>query len=414
MWAKLLADTEHYLENALIPFWATRAPEPEFGGFNTNYDRNGEFTGVDDKTMLGQARVIFACAHAVRLGHRWDGWRESLVRGLAFLDRHLKDPVDGGYFWIVDKDGTLKDDRKVIYGHAFLIYAFAEFALLTGDKAAADRASELFDLLCSRAADLHNGGFFEHFTRDFRLDIMRPDGVAHKSLDVHMHLMEALTALYELTGRERHRNALVAITDLIFERMVDAETGTGISMFMPDWTPIPNVQLGTLWGKDRFDPAGKPIEITSYGHNIELAWLYLHSLDVLGIPREEGMARAMPIFEHTMDRGVDRVKGGLFVEGWRHGEVTERSKEFWQQAEALVGFLDAFALTGDQAYADAFRCVYDFVFGKMVSPEQGEWYALLDEDGTVLWDYMGYNWKTCYHTVRAMCEVVKRLRPLAR
>ncbi len=404
--------TERYLIEKLIPFWADRIVEPACGGFQTNYDRHGRRTTVSEKTFLCQGRCIFTLSHAVRLGFDWPGSREMIEQGVRFLERCFRDRQHDGYVWIVSETGEVLDDRKVVYGHSFAIYGLAEYALLTGDESAARAACTVFDLLCARAADLRWGGFFEHFDREFRLESVRPDGQPHKSLDVHMHLMEAFTVLYQLTGTERHLKALEQVTELIFGRMVDPESGVGIAMFAPDWTPLPNVELGTLWGSDRFDDAGKPPEITSYGHNIELAWLYLHSLRATGRGTADAMPRVNPIFEHTAARGVDWDCGGLFVEGRRDGAATETTKEFWQQAEALVGFLDAYELTGEQRYWDAFRNVHDFVFSHVINWEQGEWFPLLARDGTVLWDYMGHNWKICYHTIRSMCEVVCRLRGL--
>ena len=408
-----LERTEKYLTEKLIPFWAKRIVEKAYGGFQTNYDRNGQRTGVTEKTFLCQGRCIFTLSHAIRLGFDWPGSREMIAQGIDFVARHFRDSEHDGYLWIVEEDGAIVDDRKVMYGLSFIIYGLAEYALLTGDAKAAAEARRVFDLILARTADIRYGGFFEHFDRSFQLESVRPDGMPHKSLDVHMHLMEAFTTLYELTGSPRHRQALEQVTELIFDKMIDPATGTGIAMFTPDWTPVNNAQLGTLWGSDRFDEAGKPPEITSYGHNIELAWLYLHSLDVLGIPRSQGTDRVIPIFRHTAEHGVDWECGGLFVEGPRTCAATETSKEFWQQAEALIGFLDAYEMTGDERYLGAFDNVWEFVFGKVINWDQGEWFALLDREGNVLWDYMGHNWKICYHTLRAMCEVVLRLRRLA-
>lgn len=407
-----LERTESYLTEKLIPFWAKRIVEDGHGGFQTNYDRNGKRTDVTEKTFLCQGRCIFTLSHAIRLGFDWPGSRAMITQGIDFVARHFHDSEHDGYFWIVEENGTVIDDRKVMYGLSFIIYGLAEYALLTGDKKAAAEAQRVFDLILARTADIRHGGFYEHFDRSFRLESVRPDGMPHKSLDVHMHLMEAFTTLYELTGSARHRQALEQVTELIFDKMIDPVTGTGIAMFTPDWTPVNNLQLGTLWGSDRFDQTGKPPEITSYGHNIELAWLYLHSLDVLGIPRSHGRDRVIPIFQHTAEHGVDWECGGLFVEGQRTGAATETGKEFWQQAEALIGFLDAYEMTGDKRYLDAFDNVWTFVFDKVINWEQGEWFALLDREGNVLWDYMGHNWKICYHTLRAMCEVVLRLRRL--
>ncbi len=407
-----LTRTETYLREKLLPFWIARAVEPRYGGFQTNYDRNGRRTSVTEKTLLCQGRCIFALSHAARLGFDWPGSRAMISQGIDFLLRHFRDPEYDGYYWIVEEDGRPKDMSKVVYGHSFLVYALAEHALLTGEDRSRKEAVRLADLLLCKAADVRYGGFCEHFDRQFKPIVVREDGQVNKSLDVHMHLMEALTALYELTRDPRHRQLLEQIIALIFDRMTDPKSGTGISMFLADWTPIPNVQLGTVWGSDRFAKE-KTVEITSYGHNIELAWLCLHAQEILGIPRETSLARVRPIFEHTCEKGVDWECGGLFVEGFRDGQVTETNKEFWQQAEALVGFLDACLLTGQEKYFQAFQNIHDFVFTKVINWEQGEWFPLLDRQGNVLWDYMGHNWKICYHTVRATCLTVRKLRELA-
>ncbi len=224
--------------------------------------------------------------------------------------------------------------------------------------------------------------------------------------------MEAFTTLYELTGAENHKQALIDVIDLIFDKMVDPKTGTGISMFTSDWKPIANVELDTVWGRDRFDDDGKTTDITSYGHNIELAWLFLHAQDVLGIPRENSLDKVIPIYEHTFNNGVDWKYGGIYVEGERYGESTERTKEFWQQAEAMVGFLDAYQLTKDSRYLEAYKNIHDFVFTKIINWDQGEWFALTEENGDLIWDYMGTSWKVFYHTVRGTCQIVDRMKKL--
>lgn len=407
-----LEKTRHYLNQKLIPFWAIRAADPVYGGFQTNYDRNGKRSEVTEKSFLAQCRCIFTISHAMRLGFDWPNGREVLQQGIDFLFKHYRDDEYGGYYWIVEEDGTPKDDNKIIYGHSFLIYGLSEYALLTGDAAARAEAIRIFDMLQEKIADPENGGYFEHFDRRFNLKKARGDVSIHKSLDVHMHLMEAFTTLYELTGDNRHRQALEEVIDLIFAKMVDPETGTGISMFTAAWQPIANVELDTVWGRDRFAEDGKAPDITSYGHNIELAWLYLHAQDVLGIPRTQSLPRVIPIFEHTYQHGVDWKYGGLYVEGKKKGDATERTKEFWQQAEGLVGFADAYLLTGKEKYWEAFKNIHDFVFEKMIHWEQGEWFALLAENGEPIWDYMGTSWKVFYHTVRGTCLTVKKLEAI--
>lgn len=407
-----LEKTRNYLNEKLIPFWAERAVDHKYGGFQTNYDKYGKRTEVTEKSMLAQCRSIFTLSHAMRLGFDWPNGVESVQQGIDFLFKYFRDPEYDGYYWIVDEDGKVTDDNKIIYGHSFLIYGLSEFALLTGNKESEAEASRVFDMLQEKVVDQENDGYYEHFDRQFKLKEARGDITSHKSLDVHMHLMEAYTTLYEKTRSEIHRKALTDVIDLIFAKMIDPKTGTGISMFTPDWKPIANVELDTVWGRDRFDEDGKGVDITSYGHNIELAWLYLHAQDIMGIPRSESLNRVVPIYEHTYEKGIDWENGGIFVEGHRNGEPTEVTKEFWQQAEAMVGFLDGYILTKNEKYLDAFRNVHDFVFTKGINWELGEWYALLEKNGDLIWDYMGTSWKVFYHTVRGTCQVVKKLEQL--
>lgn len=409
-----LEKTEHYLQNHLIPFWADRVVDKQFGGFQTNYDRNGNRTAITEKSFLAQGRSLFTISHAIRCGYNWPKGEWALEQGVDFLFKNYKDDEYDGYYWIVDENGSVLDENKVIYGHAFLIYGLSEYALLTGSEKAKSEAIRLFDLLQGQIKDNEYGGYFEHYSRKFEPIKARNDIGIFKSLDVHMHLMEAFTTLVELTGEDVHKKALIEINQLIFDKMIHTETGTGISMFTQDWTPIANVELDTVWGADRFDENGKSTSITSYGHNIEFAWLFLLSQDALNIPRQKSINEMTKIYKHTYIYGIDWEYGGLYVEGERKGNVTESNKEFWQQAEGMVGFLDAYLLTNDDKYLDAFKNIHDFVFTKMINWDVGEWFALLDEKGTVTWDYMGTSWKTLYHTVRGMCESANRLKRIVK
>jgi mannobiose 2-epimerase len=409
---KYLNKTKDYLDSKLIPFWVANAVDTKYGGFQTNYDRNGKRTEITEKSFLSQCRSIFTISHAMRLGFNWPNGEEVLKQGIEFLFKNFRDNENGGYYWIVEEDGKPKDVNKIIYGHSFLIYGLSEYALLTGNEEAKNEAIRIFDLLQEKVADPKDKGYFEHFDQFFNIKKSRNDIGAHKSLDVHMHLMEAFTTLFELTQEENHKKALLDVIDLIFDKMVEPTTGTGISMFTSDWKPIANVELDTVWGRDRFDENGKDVDITSYGHNIELTWLYLHAQDILNIPRERSLGRVLPVYEHTFAKGVDWKYGGLYVEGERFGIATEVTKEFWQQAEAMVGFLDAYLMTNDAKFLDAFVNIHDFVFEKMINWEQGEWFALLEEDGEIIWDYMGTSWKVFYHTVRGTCQVIKKLEKI--
>ena len=126
----------------------------------------------------------------------------------------------------------------------------------------------------------------------------------------------------------------------------------------------------TVWGSDRDNEgAPRPLDNTSYGHNIEFLWLFLHALEVLGQsvdPYRERLAKLARA--HAEATAWTRVHGGVFVEGPHDGPARDLQKEFWQQAESLVGLLDATCSLGDRAYWDAFRKVFDFVWEHLDQP----------------------------------------------
>ncbi len=408
--AELSDRIEGYLTGKLLPFWFARVAAPE-GGFTTYFDRNGNPTGQTDKTLIQQTRSIFMLSHVTRNGYGGGRALEILKPGLDWFWKSFRDQEHDGWLWIVSKDGKPVIADKIMYGQSFVIYAMSEYGLATGDPRGRQIAEHTFDLVQKYAADTAYGGYREMFLRDWS---PRPPGAYggdRKSFDVHMHLLEAYTALYELTRAEIHRRKLLEVIDVLWYRMFHEPTWTGISQFALDFTPLRAIMFRTVWGSDR-DNEGepRPMNNTSYGHNIEFLWLFLHALEVLGDPVDPYREKLAALARHTVTYGVDPEFGGVFVEGPHDGPARDTQKEFWQQAESLVGLLDACLLTGERVYWDGFRKVFGFVWDHMINHEVGEWFALLDRDGTVRWDYLGHAWKNNYHTTRSMIQTLARLK----
>jgi mannobiose 2-epimerase len=409
---QLYDQIEKYLTEKLYPFWYARVAAPE-GGFTTYFDRNGKPTGKTDKTIIQQTRSIFMLSHAIRNGYSAGKADALLAPGLEWFLKTFRDTEYDGWLWIMDKNGKPVSTDKIMYGQSFVIYSMSECALATGSTVARQTAEHTFDLIQKYAADTAYGGYREMFLRDWQ---PRPSGAYggdRKSFDVHMHLVEAYTTLYELTRLDIHRRKLLEVIEVLWAHMFNPGTWTGISQFSLDLKPLPAIMFKTVWGADR-DNEGtpRPLNNTSYGHNIEFLWLFLHALDVLGESVEPWKDRLEALARHTVKYGVDQQYGGIFVEGPHDGPARDLQKEFWQQAEALTGFLDAYILFKDRVYWDAFKKVFDFVWNKMINHDVGEWYALLDRDGTILWDYLGHAWKNNYHTTRAMVQTLIRLKKI--
>ena len=268
-------------------------------------------------------------------------------------------------------------------------------------------------MICEHMADTLHGGYRELMQPDWTAAHGGSGGGDRKSLDVHMHMMESLTTYYELSRHPSHRRRLEECIELILQRMLRVENGTGYMQFSMGFEPLPAILFDSVWGRDK-PPEGstaRPIEFTSYGHNVELAWLLKHAAGVLGAGRTLYAEVLRKIADHTIQFGLDTEHGGVYVEGPSGGPATCTEKQFWQQAEVMVGMLDAYSDFGEEKYWSAFRSVYDFVFSKFVRMEAGgEWFERVDRRGHPVDDSLGHAWKISYHTVRSMIQILSRLR----
>lgn len=409
-------EARHHLVNELLPFWLTRCRDEKYGGFITHFDQEGNDTGEDTKSLIAQARCTYTFASAHRAGYGDGACGEFARHGVDYLLGRLWDEAHGGFYWMTDRAGHVTEDKKILYGQSFAIYALAEYTLATDDARGLQAAQRLFELIQTHAADTRYGGYFEMFERDWSLCGPGAAGGDRKTLDVHMHLMEAFTTLYEASRRSVHRRKLLEDIALLNDRVLHPEYRTGIPQFWPDWRVAPQIKFDVVWGWDRF-PDGQQKEHatdnTAYGHNVELAWLLMHALDVLELPIDEHEETIRKMLRHAVDNGIDRRFGGVYVEGPHAGGVYDREKEFWQQAEVLIGMLEAVLRFGPDPFWEAYLNVHRFVFDKVIHHAVGEWWPLLTREGQPLWTHMAHAWKINYHTVRAMIQCIRRLEAIA-
>jgi len=408
-------EASNHLNNELLPFWTSRMIDNENGGYLTHFDREGKDTGEDEKSLIAQTRCLYTLSSAHRAGYGNGKLAGMAKHGADFLINKMWDEKYGGFFWMLDRKGNVKIDQKIIYGHSFAIYSLSEYTLATGDKRGIEYAEKVFDLLQKYCVDSMYGGYWEMFLRDWTLCGPDSQGGDRKTLDVHMHLMEAFTTLYECTGQDVHRRKLLEVIDLLLHRFIHPQYKTGIPQFYRDWSVAPQIKFDIIWGWDRFSEDGQKgnaTDNTCYGHNAEFAWLLNHALEILKDDPKNFLDLFRTIYDHIIDNGIDYEFGGVFVEGPHSGGVYDREKEFWQQAEVLIGLLDAVILLGDEKYLEAYKNVHRFVFDKVINKGVGEWYPLLTRRGEPIWTHMGHSWKINYHTVRAMIQSIKRMELL--
>lgn len=409
----LLNQTRRVLHEGIIPFWVTRSLDQEYGGFLTNFDESGHDLGTPVKYLNTQCRLTWWFSTLTREFPDVPIYRDLAQRGLDFLFRHFWDSRYGGWYWKVKRDGARLDDGKSVYGQSFAIYAIAEAFRALGDCQVLDFATRTFDLLQVYCADTLRGGYIENLERDWQIAGTGFYGGDRKGLDTHMHLMESFTTLYAASGKEIHRRKLEDQVKLIVRHLINPQTGCGRNQVTLDFDPIPAIALNRTWNAERVGEVPEtPTDTTSYGHNVELAWLMNLALETGNLDREPYLPVMKRLLDHALEHGVDWQYGGIFRDGVADGEAVILEKEFWQNAEVLVGFLDGYQTFGDDRCFDAFEKVWGFVLRHMINLEVGEFRTLLDRTGAPIDANIGNPWKVAYHTGRALLESTRRLEAL--
>ncbi|MEE4310751.1 MAG: AGE family epimerase/isomerase [candidate division KSB1 bacterium] len=404
-------DIEHHLKNELLPFWLDRCRDDVNGGYITHFDKDGNDTGEDQKSLIAQARTVYSMSAAHRAGYGDGKCADYAAHGVDFLIDRMWDDKYGGFFWTVNRKGEIEIDRKILYGLSFAMYALSEYTMATGDKRGMKYAGLTFDLVQKYCADTMFGGYFEMFQRDWTLSGPGSGGGDRKTLDVHMHLMEAFTNLFECSGEDVHKRKLKEDIQLLISRILHPEFMTGIPQFTIDWKVAPQIKFDIIWGWDRYTESGEKENAednTAYGHNVEFAWLLLHALDVMAEPVNEYEKVIHAQLEHAVVNGIDDTYGGVYVEGPHAGGVYDREKEFWQQAEVMIGMLEACLRYDADKYWPFYQNVHRFVFDRMINHEIGEWWPLLSREGEPIWTHMSHSWKVNYHSIRSMLQCAAR------
>jgi mannobiose 2-epimerase len=386
---------EAELRGDILPFWLKYARDPVHGGFHSWV---GEDLDVRDDPVphgaLLTCRVLWTFSAAYRLYHdpaylEMARWAYKDLNG-RFMDRQY-----GGLYWSVKTNGEPVDAHKQVYVEVFGIYGLAEYYRATGDQAALDQAIAIYRLIEARAHDAVNGGYFDSLERDWSRGGPGKNnllGDAPKSQNSHIHILEGFTNLLRVWPDPGLRARQRELFQLTLDRIIDPRTHHLVLFLKDDWTPL-----------------GDEV---SYGHDIELSWLLVEAAEVLDDPAlvSKARAEAVRIAKVTDAEGVDR-DGGVYLEGNPRGP-TNTDKEWWEQAESVVGFLNAFQITGDPAYfADTLRS-WRFIQDKVIDRKHGDWHTMLRRDGTVIPSAKVSVWKCPYHTGRACMEVVARTSAL--
>jgi mannobiose 2-epimerase len=388
---------ESDLRQNILPFWIEKVANrvnSTFLGALTN-DLVPDLT-VERGALL-TTRILWTYSAAYRQ-YRDPAYLAMADHAYHDLMSHFHDREHGGFWWSVAADGSVLRDRKQIYGQAFAVYALVEYHAATGHREPLDQAVTVFGLIEKHGRERTHGGYLEAFARNWEpIDDMRLSPVdlnEPKSQNTHLHVMEAYTNLLRVWPDAGLRRTLTDLLGIMLARVVNSATGHLGLFFTEDW----------VLRSDKI----------SYGHDIEAAWLFTEAACVLRDPAlsVRTNALAVKIAEVTLAEGIDD-DGGVFNEGGPTG-LTNTNKEWWPQAEAVVGFLNAYQISGRERFLQAAFHTWDFIEQRLIDRQHGEWLRGVTRDGRVLEGELKVGfWKCPYHNGRTALEAVRRLRAVS-
>ena len=389
---KLAERIEQELTGNILPFWVERTPDPINGGFYGSLSNDLKVDNDSPRSAILYGRILWTFALAFEKYGR-PKYLAIARRAYEYIKEHFWDNQYGGVYWSVNVEGKPLDSRKHTYAQAFCIYGLSEYHRVTGDVEALELACKIFELLDTYAHDPVHGGYIEGCGNDWvsstdpRLSQLEP--VCDKSMNTLLHTMEAYTNLLRVWDEPRLRTHLSELIVIFLDHIIDPQTNHLRLFFNKDW------------GWDKVEPF-------SYGHDIEVSWLIVEAAEVLGDPAllERAKENAVKIANAVYSEAL-QPNGILFPESAGH---RGRDMVSWVQAEGLVGFYNAYQISGNEKFRTAAEHIWEAIDQKFIDRQHGDWFKNLNPQGTPYPDLpkMG-PWECPYHHSRACFEMIRRL-----
>lgn len=381
-----LEEVRENLTSNILPYWLG-LKDPR-GGFYGEVSADGTVQYDAPRGVILNARLIWSFASAYAALHRTE-YLVAAVHARDYFLEHFCDHKYGGVYWSVSAQGERLDTKKQLYAQGFAIYGLSELYKVTKDDEALKNAINLYKVVETYFADAANGGYMEALARDFSpledMSLSAHDINADKTMNSHLHILEAYANLYQVWPDEGLKSRVEALLDIIGTRVMDP-SGHLQLYFRRDWSVLPGG--------------------VSYGHDIETSWLALECAFAL---RDADIVNRVRPWAFRM--GVAGNEGLLPDGSMRYEKLTDGSfddsRQWWVQAETVVGNLWLWKYHGDVPAFDRALAAWYYIQKHLVDPHAGEWWWAVLPDGSLdLSQPKAGFWKCPYHNTRMCLQVM--------
>eukprot|EP00879_Flechtneria_rotunda_P004156 GHRR01004403.1.p1 GENE.GHRR01004403.1~~GHRR01004403.1.p1 ORF type:complete len:506 (+),score=141.63 GHRR01004403.1:471-1988(+) len=443
------------LREGVFTYWLQHGPDTQYGGFHGTLDRKGSPMDPTRKTIVQQARHLWAMSALLATNKQSPTEARSAADSLFnFIKNNMitivsssnaTNKASGGansgraFVYEVSRDGKTKTNAAInVYANAFAMYGLAKYAQVTGTSEALNLALETLSTLDALYGNM-NGGYdesntvgglvFDSISLSTQPASSEPGGEVNEkgnsnsnngakpklsqSFNTLLHMTEALAEVSRATAGNNGlvQQRLLEHVNLLTGPLVVKQQGKSPAAYIaPNYDPQTWTVVGGLH--------------VNYGHNIEAAWLLADAVDELqsrgaltSSIANDMKANLRAIGEAAIQAGYDNQYQGLFT-GGNVGDPagavpSDSSKVWWVQAETLLGLDWLYRQTGTQQYNSQLHSVLKFVAQNIWDKQYGEWYSQVAREGTPPLPYetggerfaasvKGNMWKASYHSGRAV------------
>ncbi len=401
---------ENELKHNILAYWLKYAVEKNSDGFYGAVDLDNRPVQTANKSCVLNARILWTFSAAAQMFNDSD-YAAMAQRAYRVLTTHFFDAQEGGFLMEITPDNRPANDIKHTYAQAFAIYALGKYYEFNPAAEVLQFIQQTFSLFEAKTKDRQYSGYQEAFSRDWQpiAENRMADHNEPKSMNTHLHVLEAYAALYKIWPDSLVKKRLKELLLIFLDRII-RDSG----------------HLGIFFDNEfRETEASK--SICSFGHDIEASWLLWEAAEIL--VETSIIERMRPVCLKMLE-AVERVgfdkDGGLFLESYRYGSHVRTNKHWWLQAETLVGFMNGFELTGQPKYWDNVKLSWDFIDKYVIDHHRGEWFTKVNRLGQPFLtepaddpspyyrnDWKIDPWKCPYHNGRACIELLRRIDKLA-
>lgn len=370
-WKKNLEDN---LLTCIIPFWDMMV-DSEFGAFYGECSNAGVINKTSLKGSIYLSRLLWSYSQLYKR-YKEPRFKEYATSIFEFIDKYLYDHQNKGIMFSCHHDGVICDNQKHLYAQSFFVYGASEYYSITNDVRVLKMIEDIYQIVETNLIDFPNN-YHEAYSFDFK-PIENKVMIGHNMIpeittNTILHLAEGFSSCFVNLADERYQKITGVLVDILFKYGYDEENAN-LYQFL-DYNLV------------------NQLDVVSYGHNIEVSWLFKKIILDTKLNRPEYLRMCRELAVKTIKEGFN----GFYLNNEKVNGVVDESAIWWVQAECLIGF--------DYYFNSEFAVILEEYLKNNIYTEL-EWIWGRDQFGKVISEHnQAEMWKANYHNIRAVLEI---------